>query len=931
MHGYLKFAILYQRTTAWIVLFSSLLLTVIVFVFSFDANTKQRHASFEFKTLQLEAMLNRRIDELEMILRASAGIFSASDEVLESEWTTFVRELNVPGHLPEIQGLGFIKALPENGVDRPMFAPTASAYLKISDKNLLMEQQKRLAMSASKTDRLPVITPVIDLLEEKTSAIHPGFVIYFPVYGKNAANSTNDDGSKKEIGYVFTYFSVQDFMRNMSSQVGDDIHILLFEGLDRAPGALLYNSRPDSPAVFSEPNTKEKTILFAWPTQFWSIKASPGEEWSKSFDYFDSVVILLFGITADLVLFFLFLSLAQRKKELEDEALAIQAQLTNAELVLVSAVEALGEAFVIYDDQDRLVFFNDKYREIYAASAPVIELGNTFEEIIRYGAERGQYVAAIGRVEEWVAERLAIHLEGQTDLIQLLEDGQWLKIRERKTPAGHIVGFRVYVTELYAAKEAAEASNKAKSAFLATMSHEIRTPMNGMLGMAQVLLSPKITEEERIDAARAILRSGQTLLNLLNDILDLSKIEAGKFKLEKTVFSPVDLIRECVFLNMESAQRKQLSIRADSSLEPVTRYIADDTRLRQMLGNLISNAVKFTQIGHIVVRVELITDETHSESLLFSVTDTGPGIPEDKKAQLFLPFVQADSSISRQFGGTGLGLSIVSHLATLMGGEAGVDSEAGQGSCFWFRIKAHKANELADAGSSNGKVELGQAFGHGIPQFVGHVLVVEDDAMSRKVLMSALAKMGLTIVAVEDGDRAVKAVASGETFDLILMDLTMPVMDGYVATSKIIEWLEQKGKKQVPVVAISADAYEDSRKKCLAHGMQGFVEKPLNLNRLSQEIAVHLLQSGMQVHIRDLPNELDEQKVIQLIELIIPLLQQQKFDAFEHFKQLKSHVAKSDIFSEIDAIAIILNNLQFERAETLLRDLANRRSWKLNA
>jgi signal transduction histidine kinase len=266
--------------------------------------------------------------------------------------------------------------------------------------------------------------------------------------------------------------------------------------------------------------------------------------------------VLLFATAISLLivvlLLMLYRSLAARA--------AVEQQLQASQAMLRSAVETIGEAFVIYDQDDRLAYCNEQYRDYYRTSADLLVPGKTFEEIIRTGAQRGQYQAAIGRVDEWVAERMAVHRSGQTDLIQPLDSGRWLRIRERKTPEGFIVGFRTDITELYQAKEAAESANRAKSSFLAMMSHEIRTPMNGMLGMAQLLLSPNLTDNERLDYARTILNSGQTLLTLLNDVLDLSKIEAGKFDLAAAAFDPQQLIQETVALFAAAPARKGLDL-----------------------------------------------------------------------------------------------------------------------------------------------------------------------------------------------------------------------------------------------------------------------------------------------------------------------------------------------------------------------------------
>ncbi len=301
---------------------------------------------------------------------------------------------------------------------------------------------------------------------------------------------------------------------------------------------------------------------------------------------------------------------------------AAEAASARSQAMLKSAIDTIGEAFVIYDENDRLAYFNEEYLNYYRTSTDLLVPGHSFEQIIRAGAERGQYKEAIGRIDQWVANRLAAHQSGDSDLIQALDDGRWLRIRDRKTPEGYIVGFRIDITELYKAKEAAEAANIAKSRFLATMSHEIRTPMNGILGMAQMLLMPTLTEQERQDYARTILASGQTLLALLNDILDFSKIEAGKLELVPVDADPRSIVTETASLFTGAARAKGLDIAAVWQGPEGRQYRLDATRVRQMLSNLISNAIKFTAEGAVRIEAGEIGHDDDGQAILqFAVID----------------------------------------------------------------------------------------------------------------------------------------------------------------------------------------------------------------------------------------------------------------------------------------------------------------------
>ncbi|MCX7142748.1 MAG: PAS domain S-box protein, partial [Proteobacteria bacterium] len=280
--------------------------------------------------------------------------------------------------------------------------------------------------------------------------------------------------------------------------------------------------------------------------------------------------------------------------------------------------------------------------------------------------------------------------------------------------------------ELTFAREAAEAASIAKSRFLASMSHEIRTPMNGILGMAQVLLMPNISEAERLDYARTILGSGQTLMTLLNDILDLSKIEAGKVEFESIAMEPGRVVGETRGLFAEIARAKGLRIEADWSGAP-QRYLGDPHRLRQMLSNLVGNAVKFTAEGCIRIEAREIARDAGAAVLEFSVADTGIGIAQDEQVLLFQQFSQTDNSITRRYGGSGLGLSIVAGMARLMGGDVGVESEAGRGSRFWFRIRAGLSVADTHIGEAQPFPAALAFAGAGPTRLSGRVLVVEDN------------------------------------------------------------------------------------------------------------------------------------------------------------------------------------------------------------
>ena len=394
--------------------------------------------------------------------------------------------------------------------------------------------------------------------------------------------------------------------------------------------------------------------------------------------------------------------------------------------------------------------------------------------------------------------------------------------------------------ELELAKQEAEAANVAKSRFLATMSHELRTPMNGVLGMAQLLLLPETGEAERRRYAQTILESGQALLGLLNDILDFSKIEAGKLELNPTPVHPQAILDDVQALFQEAAQRKSLQLTAVWQGPPSARYRLDALRLRQVLLNLVSNAIKFTASGQITVSGAEVQHATGTRELEFAVSDTGIGIDAEQQAKLFQPFSQVDNSLTRQYQGSGLGLSIARRLVGLFGGQIGVESQPGQGSRFWFRLPAQAlpAEALTERADAPAAPDGPPAPGSQTPLH-GRVLVVEDHPMNRMLIQTMLQKMGLDVAFAENGQQAVDHMTGADpAIDLVLMDLQMPVMDGLAATEAIRrqEAVRSQGQR-VPIVALTANAYNETRDECLRAGMDDFLAKPVVLADLRTVLA----------------------------------------------------------------------------------------------
>ncbi len=518
-----------------------------------------------------------------------------------------------------------------------------------------------------------------------------------------------------------------------------------------------------------------------------------------------------------------------------------QARAALAEARLKEVLEAIPEGVVLLDAEGRYIVWNTTYAEIYHGSADLFRKGRKLVDVLRVGVARGDYPDAIGCEEEWLDTRVRQLTETGARHEQRVADGRWLLVEDRRTADGGMLGLRVDITEmkeqtlaLARAVEAAQAANRAKSAFLANVSHEIRTPLHGILGMAQVLARDELLSDEQRSRVGLIRQSGEALLELLNDLLDLAKIEAGKLTLQTEAFQPAVVAQAACASFQAMAGEKGLALELDFSAIEGARWMGDPLRLQQVLANLVNNAVKFTARGRVAVSVRLL-DGSEAE---FRVADTGIGIAPERLAEVFEKFSQVESASDRRFGGTGLGLALSRELAELMGGTLEAESAPGVGSIFRLRLPVTPAAEPA-AGEGAGPASAG-------PLNV-RILAAEDNATNQLILRALLEPLGAQLSLVGDGREAIEAYRT-ERFDVVLMDIQMPVTDGVAAAREIRAIEAREGRPRTPIVALSANVMAHQVAEYRAVGMDAVVGKPFEAELLWNTVAQLVAGEGEAEH-----------------------------------------------------------------------------------
>jgi adenylate cyclase len=508
-------------------------------------------------------------------------------------------------------------------------------------------------------------------------------------------------------------------------------------------------------------------------------------------------------------------------------------EIREARLRLTEAIEAISEGFSLYDSEDKLVVCNSHYKKLFPGHRDTMVPGTPFEQIVRTAIERGLIEDAKDDGETWLAERLARHRAASETHIQRRSDGRWIQVNERKTANGGVVAIYADITELKqheadlaVARDAAEKANQTKSSFLANMSHELRTPLNAIIGVTEMLQDDArdLKRDDEIEPLNRVTGAARHLLALINDILDLSKIEAGRMELNLETFSVAPLIDEVVktFEMLAAKNVNRIVVDWDPAMKSIH---ADQMRVRQALLNLVSNANKFTKHGTVTIRARRPKVEGR-EWIEIAVTDTGIGMTPTQMERLFQEFSQADSSTTRKYGGTGLGLAISQRFCQMMGGDISVQSEPGRGSTFTIRLPANVVGIAAAAAAPETTPRIrAAAASHDAPLIV----VADDDPTGREVVARFLEREGFSVAPADGGQEALRLARKLHPAAMTL-DIIMPDLDGWTVLAAI------KGDPTLADIPVILMTIVDEKNRGYSLGAADYLVKPVDRTKLVETL-----------------------------------------------------------------------------------------------
>lgn len=819
---------------------------------------------FSERVAEAQAAIRVRMNSYVDALHGGTSFFAASKSVDRDEWRIYAESLQLRKRYPGINGLGIILTVPPDGIEawtarvripgepEPRIGPFPATQENPADdtkylityvegnigtqrpvgRNIATEPSRRQAAELARDTGQPQIHHRIP--GSRDTERRSGLLLYVPLYAKGASVETRVERRAAHLGWVYAQVFPDLFLAGVLGPMEKTLRLHFFEAGAMSPERLLYASDGASPGPLPQFERVTEMTMAGQPFHLgWQRgpKFPPPDKSSAIWVASSLAVatVLLAGLVTSLQ------SVGRRARAIAAERTA---ELATSEERFRHAFDFAGIGMALVALDGRWLRVNKSLCEIVGYTEAEL-LQKTFQDIT-HPEDLAADLALVrelidGRRRFYQLEKRYLHRDGHAVWIRLTAS----LMRDAAGAPLHGIAQIEDITErkcleenLARARDQALEASRLKSEFLATMSHEIRTPMNGVIGMTALLRDTSLSPTQA-DYVRTIESSGESLLTILNDILDYSKIEAGRIELE---IAPFD-VRECVHdaLDLFSGQALAKKLRLEAVIAPhVPRHAAGDaTRLRQVLVNLIGNAVKFTDAGEIKVRLDAEPADatTQRQRLTFAVSDTGIGIPADGMERLFKSFSQVDASMTRRFGGTGLGLAISKRLTGLMGGTMWVESEPGRGSTFHFTVLVEARSTPTLAPVSTPLAAANTTLGKRCPL---RLLVAEDNPVNQRVASLLLQRLGYRATTVGNGLEALAALELAD-YDAILMDVEMPEIDGCEATRRIRARYETPTRPWI--IALTAGAMQNDREQAFAAGMNDFLTKPVRAEALSLALA----------------------------------------------------------------------------------------------
>ncbi len=868
------------RALPWFLLVLALGITILLWRQQKQTLETQTQARFEREVERTLSAVVNRVRFYEEVLRGARGLFIASEFVTHDEWRQYVDSLVGEQNYPGLEGLGFIAYVPGNELQafeasvqidaaseyhvrppgqRREYFPVQ--YVEPLEKNTWVlgfdigtEANLRAAAERARDTGQPAISSKMVLPEQMLSTdshhhsreemARAGLFLFLPVYRDLTPLATVAERRAALVGWVFALLQTHDLMRGLPGTASREIHFEIFDGMQATPETMLFNHAMDLHGPGLVTYVEQTTIEVGGRT--WMLRFGKLPAFDAALNRQLPRLTLLGGLVISLLLFGVTWSLTTTQKRALALANRMTERLREAEARYRTLVEQLPAiTYIVEFGEDVKTTYISPQVESLLGFSPEEWLADPDLWIKQIHPDDRERVLAEVRRKDAAGEPLDLEYRVVARDGRLLwfhnksmpvrdETGQvryshgiMLDITERKRAEEELVKANEALAaanaravemmiELEKARDAAQAAARAKAEFLANMSHEIRTPLNAIIGMTGLLLDTELSPEQR-DYVETIRSSGDALLTIINDILDFSKIEAGKLELETQPFDLRDCVEECLDLVAVKAAEKGLDLAYIIDDETPNTLIGDVTRLRQILVNLLSNAVKFTERGEVVVSVTSRPLGDNRYEVHFAVKDTGIGIAPEHMDRLFEAFTQVDASTTRKYGGTGLGLAISKRLAEMMGGSMWVESEVGRGSTFHFTI-------LAEAAPTPLRVYL-----QGVqPQLAGRrVLIVDDNATNRRILSHQTRSWGMIPRAAASGAEALAWLRQGEPFDLAILDLHMPEMDGLTLAREIRKLRDAETLPLVMLTSVGGQAREAREL-----GFAAYLTKPVKPSQL---------------------------------------------------------------------------------------------------